>query len=111
MGLRSRSGVGQRWRHRLKVAQHLIGRWRREYLTSLRAWRKVDRPGRVPTPGDIVLVQEGLRRITWHLARVEEVLPSRRDGHVRLVVISLKGKKTRRASALLCPLETESPWV
>ena len=102
--------LGSRWRHRQLVTQHLQRRWRHEYLRSLRQWRGVDSPGRYSKPGDIVLVKDGTYKLHWPLARLVKVFPSARDGVPSATQILLRGKLTRRASQLLCPLEAEPPW-
>ena len=101
--------LGARWRHRQLVVNRLLGRWKQEYLTSLRGWRRGRSQGKLPSVGDVVIVKSGPHRAEWPLAVVKELLVGQ-DGHTRAAVVSIKGQLTRRAVSLLYPLEANSPW-
>lgn len=95
--------LGQRWRHRCKIAADLIRRWRSEYLATLRQWRYQRTAGAQPHVGDIALLSEGPRG-SWPLVRIVRVHPGR-DGCVRMVTVLLRGRLTRRLTRMLYPLE------
>jgi hypothetical protein len=102
--------LGGRWRHRCAVSSRLWERWRTEYLTSLRNWRRDPlRGSSLPDPGDVVLCcARPLPRGRWPLARVVRLLPGR-DGVIRSVVVRIGAHESRRALSLLCPLEVKAP--
>ena len=102
----SGEALGRRWRHRQCVLSHLWERWRAEYLTSLRGWRRTPRrEARLPEVGDVVLCSSRpLPRGRWPLARITELVRGR-DGEVRSAVVRIGNRTSRRALSLLHPLE------
>ena len=101
----SAEALGKRWVHCCKVASDLKQRWTQEYLPSLRQWRGHSSSGSQPKVGDVVLVAEGAKH-NWPLARIVSLHPGR-DGIVRVVTILLRGRRTRRLTRMLYPLECE----
>ena len=101
--------LSARWRHRQHVLNRLLGRWKQEYLTTLRCWRRGRSHGKLPAVGDVVLVKSGPYRAEWPLAIVKELLVGQ-DGHARAAVILMRGQLTRRAVSLLYPLEANASW-
>jgi hypothetical protein len=82
----------RRWRRVQSLANQFWARWRSEFLTTLQSRKKWNKPVRNLRPGDVVLlIDEGLARCQWPLGRVTEVFPSK-DGYVRKVKLSSKGK-------------------
>ena len=113
-GVVSRHGVHEdhvdrAWRHRRRVGDHLIRRWTREYVSTLRSWTVSPhgRPTRLPEVGDVVLVHGDGPRSRWPLARVESLIVGP-DGHSRAAHILMRGKRTRRPIARLFQLEAAS---
>ncbi|XP_068207538.1 uncharacterized protein [Palaemon carinicauda] len=81
-------------------------RWRREYLSALRA-RHDCQSGELSKlhPGDVVLVkQENKKRATWPLGRVVETYPDD-DGVVRSAKVLFMSVESLRAVSHLVPLE------
>ncbi|XP_068237127.1 uncharacterized protein [Palaemon carinicauda] len=81
-------------------------RWRREYLSALRARHdcRSGEPSKLH-PGDVVLVkQENQKRATWPLGRVVETYPDD-DGVVRSAKVLFEGVESLRAVSHLVPLE------
>lgn len=73
----------KQWRKVQHLADVFWEKWRKDYLVTLQSKRKwqCERPNLAP--GDVVLmVEDGVCRGDWKLARVEEVYPSE-DGLVR----------------------------
>ena len=67
------------------LVEHFWGRWRREYVTTLRNHQQTykKRKSLVPEIDDVVLIfEEKVPRQNWCLGRVMEILPSR-DNQVR----------------------------
>lgn len=95
--------LGQRWKHRCKIAADLVTRWRLEYLATLRQWRYQRTSGAQPQVGDIALLDEGPRG-SWPLVRIVRLHPGK-DNYVRMVTVLLRGRLTRRLTRMLCPLE------
>ena len=98
--------IDRAWRHRCRVGDHLIKRWTKEYVASLRSWTVSPRgrPARVPAVGDVVLVHGEGTRSRWPLARVESLITGP-DGKSRAAVILMRGKRTRRPINKLFQLE------
>ena len=96
----------QAWRARRSLANNLWVRWRKEYLTSLRSWRRhelKDKP--LPKVGDVCLVRlPNSPRGVWPIGRITRLLPGQ-QGHVRAVELQLRGRKTTRPLRELCQLE------
>jgi hypothetical protein len=99
----SAEALSKRWVYCCKVASDLKQRWTLEYLPTLRQWRGRSSPGLQPKVGDVVLVAEGANH-NWPLGRIEALNPGR-DGIVRVVTILLRGRRTRRLTRMLYPLE------
>ena len=97
------------WRHRKRVCDHLVARWTKEYVSTLRSWTVSPRgrPIRVPAVGDLVLVHEEGPRGRWPLARVEALITGA-DGRSRAAVITMRGKQTRRPLSKLYHLEAHN---
>ncbi|KAF0309521.1 hypothetical protein FJT64_019375 [Amphibalanus amphitrite] len=98
--------LSRRWRHQRLVSEHLVQRWTKEYLQTLRTWSfsRRGRPVRLPEVGEIVLVHAEGPRGRWPLARVVSLL-SGADGRARAASIVLRGRLTRRPINKLLRLE------
>ena len=95
------------WSHRRQIALHLQSRFYREYLVTLRQWRRSRKgfPVRIPHPGDVVLVEEDGPRRHWPMAVVEELIQGR-DGTPRAAYIRTSNSHlTRRPFQRLYLLE------
>ena len=77
--------LNNRQKYLKTLLQHYENRWKKEYLTELREFQKLN--NRVPEKqikvGDVVLIEEeGLPRSRWRLGKVHELITSK-DGYVR----------------------------
>lgn len=103
--------VIKRWRRVQYLVNEFWSRWRNEYLKSLQARSKWQKPKRNLSVGDVVILKDdNLTRNDWKLAKVIEVYPSK-DGYVRSVKLlmsdkdlSKKGKRTKAISYLVRPV-------
>jgi len=87
------------------LLDHFTGRWKHEYLTSLREfYHPTGRNGQQIKTGDVVLVHDECPRINWKLAVVED-LSTGNDGMVRSANIRTKNGVTNRPITRLYPLE------
>jgi len=87
------------------LLDHFTGRWKHEYLTSLREfYRPTGRNGQQIKTGDVVLIHDECPRINWKLAVVEDLIPGN-DGMVRSANIRTKNGVTNRPVTRLYPLE------
>ena len=98
--------ITRAWRHQCRVCDHLIRRWTSEYVAALRSWSVSPRgrPARVPSVGDVVLVNGEGPRGRWPLARVIELITGP-DGKTRAAYVVMRGRKTRRPLTKLFQLE------
>ena len=81
--------LNKRYNHFQTVLEHLIKRWKSEYLTELREFHKSKRSiGSVQINiGDIVLIEEDKKsRLLWKTAKVEKILASS-DGCSRAATV------------------------
>ncbi|KAG5868466.1 hypothetical protein JTB14_035357 [Gonioctena quinquepunctata] len=84
-----------------------------EYLQQLRSvhFTPFKRSSRLRVGQVVLLYEQGLPRLLWKLARIEEVFPGR-DGYVRACLIRLgNGTLLRRPVQLLYPLEIEDDII
>ena len=88
-----------------QVIGHFFSQWRKEYLTSLRAFYKMTRQSnQMINKGDVVIVHDdNTPRIHWRLAVVEELIMGN-DGQVRAAHIRTSTHTTTRPFAKLHPL-------
>ena len=105
--------LNRRARYLCKLLSYFLGRWRREYLTSLREHhnclltKKLVRPVQC---GDIVYVyDEKIKFQLWNIGRIIELLPGR-DGQVRSAIIRTMDKSKKPVNLIrpvqkLIPLE------
>jgi hypothetical protein len=101
----------KRWRRVQYLINVFWDRWRKEILTAWQERQKWCKPSRNLSVGDIVLVvDEGLPRCQWRMARVREVYPGK-DGLVRKVKlvmgdlsISNKGKRVNPETLIERPI-------
>ena len=97
-------------RRRQRMSGHLWTRWKNEYLTALRNWRKPKSPGHRPAHvGQIVIVEPDnswVPRHRWRLAKILE-LHVGADGEVRSAAIKYGNRITRRPLTKLVPLELD----
>jgi hypothetical protein len=96
------------------LAAHLWSRWRQEYLTSLRGWRRGPATTTAPlvSVGDVVLMAppDGVKlpRDLWPLGRVAELIHGG-DGRVRACFLQIRKHTVRRPLDRLYPLEAADP--
>ncbi|MCK5873000.1 MAG: hypothetical protein KAG26_09250, partial [Methylococcales bacterium] len=77
--------VRRRWRRVQRLAEEFWRIWQRQYLTTQQYRRKWQRPRRNLQVGDVVVLhEEGVSRMSWRLARINETYPSG-DGLVRSI--------------------------
>ena len=64
---------------------HYENRWKHEYITELREYHRNNNklPAKQLKIGDIVFINDKLHRHRWRLRKVEELMKSKSDGHVR----------------------------
>ena len=99
----------EHWRRRVSALLELKRNFKRLYLSTLRTWRNPGRLVRVPSVGDIVIVEEdNLKRTSWKMARVQSQILGT-DGACRAVEILMNGRLTRRALERIYVIETEVP--
>ena len=89
-------------RHRNLLAAHLWRRWKKEYLVTLRNWRRPSVPQGNPLKvDDLVIVSPPdnlkLPRHLWPLAKVTRLFPGR-DGEVRAAFTRLSRSPNRLIS-------------
>jgi len=100
--------LGMRFKRKNEIINKYWTRWRSEYLTSLRKHfeqRKRTNPSLNIKVGDVVLVRDdGKKRCTWKMGRVQEVMHGR-DGCIRSAVVRTENGVLRRAVECLYPLE------
>ena len=81
--------VVSRWEQRKTLQRRFFLRWQEEYLDSLKKRTKNHVQQKNLKKGDIVLLlNERKTRLSWPIARVEQVMLSR-DNHVRSVLLRL----------------------
>lgn len=98
----------KRLRYMQKLKQDLRKRFRIEYLGQLKETNKVSKDHKPIAVGEVVLVgQDNQKRISWPLARVMEIYPSK-DGLVRVVKIKTKSGFLIRPVQRLYRLEIAS---
>ena len=103
--------LNRRARYLCKLLSYFRGRWRREYLTSLREHhnclltKKLVRPVQC---GDIVNVyDEKIKRQLWNIGRIKELLPGR-DGQVRSAIVRTMDKSKKPVN-LIRPVQKFIP--
>jgi hypothetical protein len=102
----AREDVTRRAQQHKRTIDHFWGRWKREYLTSLREYhRRSGNDRQSIRVGDVIQVQDDFTpRLQWNLARVEELITGN-DGLVRAARIRNTKGLTTRAIVKLYPLE------
>ena len=81
-------------------------RWIKEYLPTLTDWKKWKVEGTDIKPGDLlILCDKNIKRCSWPLARVLEIIPSR-NGRTRIVKIKTKDGIYTRPKHSIALLET-----
>ena len=107
------STLNRRARYLCKLLSYFRGRWRQEYLTSLREHHNCLLTKKLVGPiqcGDIVYVyDEKIKCQLWNIGKTEELLPGR-DGQVRSAVVCTMDKSKKpvnliRPEQKLIPLE------
>ena len=99
-----------RLRYLAKLKEHFWSRWRKEYLTDLREYHKLDHaePDRVIQLGEPVFYEEKVSRCNWKMEVVEKLVVGK-HGRVRGAKVKLiaKGKPVYmdRPIQKLYPLE------
>ena len=98
--------LNQRFRTQQLILEHFWTRWKKEYLTSLKEHQvgttgKNDQNVKV---GDVVLIHDEGPRISWKLAKIEELIRGK-DGIVRAVNLRTKHGMTNQLITKLYPIE------
>ena len=84
--------LNRRARYPCKLLSYFRGRWRREYLTSLREHHNCLLTKKLVQCGDIVHVyDEKIKCHLWNIGRIIELLPGK-DGQVRSAIVRTIGK-------------------
>lgn len=100
--------LSRRFLYLTKKLSHFWNRWRREYLTDLREYHKMQ--GRKVASieiGDLVLVKEdSIRRGQWRMAVVEDLIKGK-DGEIRGAAVRKAGKG--KPQSLVRPLQRLYP--
>ena len=108
------SMLQEKVKRQTQLLQNFQGRWRREYLTSLRETHKYTGvTNQTIRVGDIVLVHDDVPRLQWRLAVVEGLIKGL-DGIARAAKICTSTGRTNRPIVKVFPLElscetTDSP--
>lgn len=94
----------QRWTLVQQIQLHFWQRWQKEYLQTLQARNKWQRPDRNLAVDDLVIIQEPTPPLTWSTARVVKIYPGE-DNVVRVADVKLaNGKTLKRPVVKLCLL-------
>lgn len=96
-----------KFKNRLSILKNVWKRFQDEYLASLHQWKNYQPGGFDPKVGDVVLLQsQGFvtNRSFFPLARIVELITGT-DGKVRAAYVLCKGKRYRRSTTHLYPLE------
>ena len=102
----SRDVYRRRWRQVQYLADVFWHRWTREYIPTLQLRQKWMKPVRNVHVGDIVLIVDyGVPRNSWSLARVAETFPGE-DGLVRSARVSTASSSFIRPIHKLCLIES-----
>lgn len=89
------------------IVQSFWNRWRIEYLNGLQVRRKWNTPTAPIASGTVVVViQDNVPPLTWPLAVIEEVHPSK-DGVIRVATVRIARRTYLRPVDRLCPLPTQ----
>lgn len=107
--------LGKRARYLEKILSHFRDRWKKEYLTGIREYQKlqINEPVRSISVGDLVHIQQDkVPRLRWRLGRVTKLYPGK-DGIVRAAEVatldpSMRLTHIRRPILKLYPLEVRS---
>ena len=102
----------KRWRRVQYLVEQFWCRWRREYLSSLQARNKWQKPRRNIKTGDIVLLKDDeVSRLEWPMGIVLKANPDK-DGLVRKITIRVgtsqldqSGKPVKKVSELDRPVQ------
>lgn len=95
----------QRWRLVNDLQQHFWSRWKNEYLSSLQVRTKWSKDSQKLRVGDLVLIREATRPLTWRLGRIHALHPGA-DGIARVASIDTQTGRFTRPVVKLCPLPT-----
>ena len=90
-----------------EAVAHFWKRWHREYIIDLREQHKLSKSRKGPkvSVGDVVLIeQEGAKRNTWKLGRVEATIEGK-DGVIRGAEVKTESGRIARPVQKLYPLE------
>ena len=100
--------LSRRFLYLTKKLSHFWNRWRKEYLTDLREFHKMQCRKAVPIEiGDLVLLQEdSTKRGQWKTAVVENLINGK-DGEIRGAVVRKAGKG--KPETLIRPLQKLFP--
>ena len=105
--------LNRRARYLCKLLSYFGGRWRQEYLTSLREHhnclltKRLERP--VQCGGIVYVYDEKIKHQLWNIGRIIELLPGR-DGQVRSAIVRNMDKSKKPVNLIrpvqkLIPLE------
>ena len=97
-------GVKEKWRQRLHLQEKLLRRFTKDYLQGLLPRKKWHKDFDGPREGELVFVEEPVKRLQWPMARVQEIHKGR-DGQIRSVTLKTPLGVMRRPVQRLVPLE------
>lgn len=96
--------IHARWDVVKRIHEQFWKRWKVEYITSLQARQKWQKPHPNLKIGDIVIIQENhLPPTQWLLGRIIQVFPGN-DDNIRVVLVKTKNGVLKRSIHHLCRL-------
>lgn len=97
------------WKARAAMHKKFVNRFRKDYISSLLPRKKwLAENDKLPKIGDLVLIEEPLKRSKWPLARIVE-LTEGRDGKIRSALLKTTSGLIKRPLQRLVPLEASEP--
>lgn len=95
-----------RWQLLQQIQQSFWKRWHNEYLHTLQQRSKWTDRTKPPSIGTIVIIkQDNVPPLTWHLGRIAELHPSP-DGQIRTATVQTANGRFKRPLVKLCPVPT-----
>ncbi|GFQ90234.1 integrase catalytic domain-containing protein [Trichonephila clavata] len=91
---------------RIKLLSNLRQRFRKEYLGEL-IQKQNDNRVREPRVGEMVLIGDDKKRLSWPIAKIIELIPGR-DGEIRTVRLKTQHGTVIRPVQRIFPLEVQA---
>ncbi|GFX77522.1 DUF5641 domain-containing protein [Trichonephila clavipes] len=96
----------KRMKYRIKLLSDLRQRFRKEYLSEL-IQKQNDNRVREPRIGEMVLIGNDKKRLSWPIAKIIELIPGR-DGEIRTVRLKTQHGTVIRPVQRIFPLEVQA---